>query len=172
MEALSKKWAAAREKLAASLEERMHAFGKETRALRRRRRGPPARREKMAAEAQKLREQWHVAREKMETSLSSNLKSSREEFDYLKRRAADSGEQARAKMAPHLEHLKSEFRKDRDKLVAFLKDDLKRTQEDMEKLRNATSKAAATAREKLSKKSHELAARIKALTEESTDESK
>jgi uncharacterized protein YicC (UPF0701 family) len=167
MEALSKKWAAARARLAAGLETRMHSLGEEAAALEEKaaRSSGPAR-EKMAAELEKLHGQWNAARAKMEAALSSNLKSSREEFEAFKKHAADAGEEARVKLRPHIDHLKAEYRKDRDKLIAYLEADLEKTKEDMEKLRSATSKAAHEAREKLMKKSHELAARIKELTED------
>lgn len=174
MEGLSKKWAAARERLAAGVELRMHSLGEETRELEQKasKASGPAH-EKMAAELEKLHEHWSAARAKLEATLSSNMKSSREEFEYFKKHAADTSEEARARLAPHLQRLKAEFRKDRDKLIAFLEADLERTREDMEKLRGATTNAATHAMEKLKQKSHELAARIKELTEDrASDDSK
>src|SRR5262249_5612224 len=119
MEALSKKWAAARAKVAAGIETRMHSLGEEAAELEDKaaRASGPAR-EKMAAELEKLHGQWNAARAKMEVTLSSNLKSSREEFETFKKHAADASEEARAKLAPHLDRLKAEYRKDRDKPIA------------------------------------------------------
>jgi hypothetical protein len=174
MEVLSKKWAAAREKLAASIELNMNALGEEFKALEEKasKASGPAR-EKMAAEMDKLHDQWIAARAKMEATLSSNLKSSRAEIEHLKEHVARATEDARAKLGPRMERLKSELRRDREKLIAFLEADLKQTKEDMEKLGAATSNAAKLAKEKLSEKYHELEAKIEELTrEKSSEESK
>ena len=167
MEILSKKWAAAREKLATSIELRMHSLGEEVKELEEKaeKASDPAR-EKMSAELKKLHEQWTAAREKMETTLSANLKSSREELEHLKEHAAGATEDAKAKLRPRMERLKAEFHKNREKLAAYLEADLKQTQDDMEKLRGATSNAAKVAMEKLSAKYHELKAKIEHLAKD------
>ena len=113
-----------------------------------------------------------AARAKMEATLSSNLKSSREEIEHLKEHIAGSSEDARAKLAPRLERLKAEFHRHREKLTEYLEADLKKTREDMEKLGEATSNTARLAKEKLSKKAHELGARLEELHRENkSDES-
>jgi polyhydroxyalkanoate synthesis regulator phasin len=161
METLSKKWATAREKLAASTGERMHSLGEELKKLEEKadKASGPAR-EKMSAEAHKLHQQWDAARAKMEATLSSNLKTSRDELEHLKEHMASASKDAKAKMGPRMERLKAEIHKDYDKLGAYLAADLKKTKEDMEKLRGATSDAAKRAEEALSKKYHELSAKI------------
>lgn len=171
MEAAGRKWAFAREKLAAGLELRMHSLGEEIRTLEEKtaKASGPAH-EKMVAEREKLHEQWLAARAKVEATLSSNLESSREQFGHLKEHVAGASEEARARIAPRLERLKAEYHRDREKLTAFLEADLKRTKEDMEKLREATSDAARHAREALSKKAHSLAAKLEELTKEKPPE--
>jgi uncharacterized protein YicC (UPF0701 family) len=174
MEALSKKWAIAREKLATSIEVRMQTLGEEAKALQEKadKASGPAR-EKLAAEAHKLHEEWKAAHAKMEATLSSNLKSSREEIEHLKEHLASASEDAKAKIGPRLERLKAEFHKNHQKLNEYLEADLKQTKEDMEKLRGATSDAAKHAHEALSKKYHELTAKIAELAKEKpSDEAK
>ncbi len=167
MEVASRKWAAAREKLATSVELRMHAIGEEYKALEEKagKASGPAR-AKMADELDKLGVEWHEARAKMEATLSSNLKWSREEIKHLEEHFSSSTKDARAKLAPHLDRLKAEFHRDREKLGEYLEADLKQTKEDMEKLGEATSQAASRAKEKLSVKYRELHAKIEALAEE------
>jgi uncharacterized protein YicC (UPF0701 family) len=127
-------------------------------------------REKMSEEMHKLHEQWIDARAKMGATLSSNLKSTREEFETLKKHAADATQDAKAKLGPRMDRLKAEYHKDYEKLVAFLKADLEQTKKDMEKLGEATSNAARLAKEKLSQKYHELEAKIEELTREKPPE--
>ncbi len=164
MAVLSRKWAIAREKLATSVELHAHSLGEEYTALEERARNStgPAR-EKLAAEKAKLHEEWLAARSKLEATLSSNMKSSHDEIDHLRDHVAGASESARARLAPHLEHLKAEFHKDREKLAEYLEADMKRTHDEMEKLGEATSNTARTAREKLSARYHELRARLEEL---------
>jgi hypothetical protein len=174
MEAASKKWAAAREKLTASLERHAHSVHDEIKALEEKadKASGPAR-EKLVAEKEKLHEHWVAAREKMSAAYSSNMKSARDEYAHLKEHAAKTSEETRAKLAPRMEHLKAEWAKDREKLSTYLKDDLKRTEEDMHKLGDATSEAARAAKEKLTKKYHELRGKTDALaSENSLDDAK
>jgi polyhydroxyalkanoate synthesis regulator phasin len=167
MEALSKKWAIAREKLATSVELQMHSLGDEAKELEEKaaKASGPAR-EKMAAELKKLHEEWETVRAKMEATLSSNLKSSREEIHHLQEHLATATAETKAKLGPRMERLKAEFHKNREKLIAYLEADLKQTKEDMEKLGEATTSAAKHAKEVLSKKYHELSARIEELMKE------
>ena len=161
MEVLSKKWAIAREKLATTVELQMNSLGEEFKTLEEKAdkaSGPT--RERMHAEMKKLHEEWTAAREKMEGTLSSNLKSSREEIEHLKEHVSDATADAKAKLGPRMERLKAEYHKNREKLVAYLEADLKQTEEDMEKLRSATSDAAKHTKEKLTTKYHELKAKI------------
>ncbi len=102
----------------------------------------------------------------MEATLSSNLKSSRDEIEHLKEHFASASEDAKAKMCPRMDRLKAEFHKDHQKLNEYLEADLKQTKEDMEKLRDKTSDAAKHAKETLSKKYHELSAKIAELAKE------
>ncbi len=171
MEVLGRKWAIAREKLATSAELHMHSLGDEYAALKEKagKASEPAR-EKMAEEMHKLHEDWLGARAKTEATLSSNLQASRDEIEQLRQHLAASSESARARMGPRMERFKSEFHKDRDKLVEFLEADLKRTREDMEELGEATSHTARAAREKLSKKYHELAAKLEQLHKENIED--
>ena len=174
MEVLSKKWAIAREKLATTLELRMNTLAEDFKTLEEKadKASGPAR-EKMAAEVKTLHEEWIAARAKMESTLSANLKSSREEIEHLKEYAGSVKEDARAKLGPRLERLKAEFHKDREKLVAYLEADLKQTEEDLQKLREATSQTARVAKEKLTAKYRELKARIEELAKDQMpDESK
>jgi hypothetical protein len=69
-----------------------------------------------------------------------------------------------------MERLKAEFHKNHEKLNAYLEADLKQTKEDMEKLGEATSATARHAKEKLSKKYHELTAKIAELAKEKPSE--
>jgi uncharacterized protein YicC (UPF0701 family) len=174
MEALGKKWAAAREKLVASTERHMNALGAEYKTLEEKAgKASGSAREKMATQMEKLHDEWLAARAKMEATLSANLKSSREEIEHLKEHAAASAEEAKAKLEPRMERLKTEFHKNRDKLAAYLESDLKQTKEDMEKLGKTTSDAARSAKEKLSKKYHELETKIEELSKEkASDEPK
>ncbi len=171
METLSKKWAIAREKLATSAELRMHSLGEEVKALEEKagKATGPAR-EKTAAELKKLHEQWNAARAKMEATLSSNLNSSRDEIEHLKEHVSSASEDAKAKLRPRMERLKAEFHKNHEKLNAYLEADLKQTKEDMEKLRGATSDAARRSHETLSRKYHELTAKIEQLAKEKPSE--
>ncbi|MGP0066785.1 MAG: hypothetical protein ACLQGP_24740 [Isosphaeraceae bacterium] len=172
MEHLSKKWAIAREKLATSVELHMNSLHDELQELKEKadKSTGPAR-EKMAAEMEKLHEQWTAARAKTEATLSANLHSSREEIEHLKEHAAGAAKDAKAKLAPRMERLKAEFRKNRDKLADYLEADLEHTKEDMKKLGEATSNAAKDAKEKLMKKYHELTAKSEELAKEkSADE--
>ncbi len=171
MEVLSKKWAIAREKLANSIDLRMHSLGEEVKALEEKTKtatGPA--REKMHAEMEKLHEEWTKTREKMEATLSSNLHSSREELDHLKEHLSGATESAKAKITPRIERLKAEFHKNRDKLADYLEADLKQTKEDMEHLREATSSAAKAAKEKLMKKYHDLNGKSEELAKEKAAE--
>jgi uncharacterized protein YicC (UPF0701 family) len=173
MDILSRKWAIAREKLATTVELRMHSLGEDYKALEEKAEkatGPA--REKMAARMEKLHHEWSAARVKMEDTLSANLKSSHDEIEHLKEHVSSSTENAKAKLGPRMERLKAEFHKDREKLAEYLEADLKQTKEDMEKLGEATSTAAGHAKETLSKKFHELRARLEALhNENKSDES-
>jgi uncharacterized protein YicC (UPF0701 family) len=174
MEVLSKKWARAREKLATTVELRMHTLGEDYKSLEEKaaKASGPAR-EKMAAKMEKLHEEWTAARAKMEATLSSNLKSSKDEIEHLKEHVSSATESAKAKLGPRMERLKAEFHKNREKLTAYLEADLKQTKEDMEKLGEATSNAARLAKEKLSTKYHELKAKLEDLAKErSSEESK
>jgi polyhydroxyalkanoate synthesis regulator phasin len=167
MEHISKKWAIAREKLATSIELRMNSLHDEIHELEEKTdkaTGPT--RAKMTAEMHKLHEEWTAARAKMEATLSANLKSSREEIEHLKEHASTAASDAKAKVAPRLERLKAEFHKDRDKLSAYLESDLEQTKADMKKLGEATTSAAASAKEKLMKKYHELTAKHEELAKE------
>jgi polyhydroxyalkanoate synthesis regulator phasin len=173
MERLSKKWAIAREKLATSVELRMNSLHEDFKDLEDKadKATGPAR-EKMTAEMHKLHEEWTAARAKMEDTLSANMHSSREEFEHLKEHASTAAKDAKAKLAPHIDRLKAEFRKDRDKLSEYLQADLEHTQKDMEKLREATSNAAKTAKVKLMNKYRELKDKSESLAKEkSADES-
>jgi uncharacterized protein YicC (UPF0701 family) len=171
MEVLSKKWAVAREKLATTVELRMHSLGEDYKTLEEKadKTTGPAR-EKLAVEMEKLHHEWLAARAKMEATLSSNLKSSREEIEHLKEHISGTSEDAKAKLGPRLERLKAEFHKDREKLVEYLEADLKQTREELEKLGEATSNTARLAKEKFSKKVHELRARLEELHRENRSE--
>jgi uncharacterized protein YicC (UPF0701 family) len=167
LEALGKKWARAREKLAHSVELHMNSLGDEVKELEEKAHkatGPA--RAKMAAELEKLHEEWGAARAKMEATLTANMKSSREEIAHLKEHISGATKDAKAKLGPRMERLKHEFHKDREKLVDYLEADLKQTEEDMKKLGGATSDAAKRAMEKLSKKAHELKEKIEHLHKE------
>ncbi|HKI16938.1 MAG TPA: hypothetical protein VKA15_03620 [Isosphaeraceae bacterium] len=167
MEVVSKKWASAREKLATSLELRMHSLGEEYKILEEKANkatGPA--RAKMAAELETLHQEWTAARVKMEATLSSNLQSSREEIEHLKEHISKISEDAKAKLGPRLERLKAEYHKNRERLADYLEADLKQTKEDMAKLGEATSNTAKVAKEKLMKKYHELGAKIEELAKE------
>lgn len=167
MEAAGKKWAAAREKLATSLERHAHSVHDEIKALEEKteKAAGPAR-EKLAAERDRLHEHWVVAREKIGAALSSNMKAAGDEYVHLKDRAGKASEEARAKLAPRMDRLKAEWSKDREKLGAHLKEDLKRTEEELHKLGDATSETARAAREKLTRKLHELRGKADTLAEE------
>jgi uncharacterized phage infection (PIP) family protein YhgE len=167
MEVLSKKWAIAREKLATTVELRMHSLGEDYKSLEEKaaKATGPAR-EKMNAKLEKLHEEWLGARAKMESTLSSNLKSSRDEIEHLKEHASSATESAKAKLGPRMERLKAELHKNHQKLTEYLEADLKQTREDMEKLGEATSNAARTAKEKLTKKLHELREKLEELHKE------
>ena len=157
MEAAGKKWAAAREKLATSVERHAHEVHDEIKALEEKAStasGPA--REKLKAEGEKLREHWHVAREKVSAALSSNMKAAGDEYAHLKDQAGKASEETRAKLGPRMEKLKAEWSRNREKLGAYLKEDLKRTEEDLHKLGDATSETARAAKEKLTRKLHEL----------------
>jgi polyhydroxyalkanoate synthesis regulator phasin len=171
MEDVRKKWAVAREKLAHALEFRMNALHEEFKTLdeKAKKESGPAR-EKMAAEMEKLHEEWIAARAKVVATLSANLKSSREELEHLKAHASSAAEKAKAKLSPRMDRLKAEFHKNREKLAAFLKADLKQTEEDMKKLGEATSHTAKLAKEKLLKKYHELKATSDELAKEQAAE--
>ncbi len=167
MEVLSKKWAIAREKLATTVELQMHSLGEDYKSLEEKaaKATGPAR-EKMAAKMEKLHEEWLGARAKMESTLSSNLKSSHDEIEHLKEHVSSATESAKAKLGPRMERLKAEFHKNHQKLAEYLEADLKQTKEDMEKLGEATSNAARLAKEKLTKKYHELRAKLEELHKE------
>ncbi len=167
MEVLSKKWASAREKLATSVDRHAHAIHEEMKTLEdktEKATGPA--REKMASEMESLRDRWHAAREKASTTYSSNMKAAGEEYTHLKGEASKATENARAKLAPRMERLKAEWSTSREKLSAYLEDDLKRTKEDLHKLEGATSDAAKAAKEKLTRKYHELRDRSEALVKD------
>jgi len=171
MEVLSKKWAVAREKLATTVELRMHSLGDEYKTLEEKANkatGPA--RAKTTAELEKLHQEWSAARAKMEATLSSNLKSSREEIEHLKEHISRASEDAKAKLGPPLERLKAEFHKNRERLAEYLEADAKQTREDMEKLGEATSNTAKLAKEKLLKKYHELAVKIEELARDKKSE--
>jgi hypothetical protein len=149
----------------------MHSLGEQYKALEEKAHkatGPA--RAKMAAEVEKLHEEWSAARAKMETTLSSNLDSSREEIAHLKEHMSRASEDAKAKLGSRLDRLKTEFHKNRERLTEYLEADLKQTREDMEKLGEATSNTAKLAKEKLSKKYHDLGARIEQLAREKKSE--
>jgi hypothetical protein len=167
MEALSSKWARAREKLAHSIEIQMTSLGDEVKALEEKAgKATGTARAKLAAEREKLHEDWLAARAKLEATLSANMKSSRDQLEHLKEHVSSATEASRAKLRPRMERLRADFHKDREKLVEFLEADLKRTEEDLEKLRGATSDAAHRAMETLSRKAHDLKERIEALHKE------
>jgi hypothetical protein len=167
MEVLSKKWAIAREKLATTVELRMHSLGEDYKSLEEKaaKATGPAR-EKMNTKLEKLHEEWLGARAKLEDTLSSNLKSSRDEIEHLKEHASSASEGAKAKLGPRMERLKAEFHKNHQKLTEYLEADLKQTKEDMEKLGQATTTAAGHAKEKLSTKFHEMRAKLEELHKE------
>lgn len=166
MAVLSRKWAIAREKLATSVELHAHSLGEEYTALeeKAKKSSGPAR-AKFAAEKEKLHEEWLAARAKLESTLSSNMKSSHDEIEHLREHLAGASESARTKLAPHMAQLRTEFHKDREKLAQYLEADMQRTHEEMEKLGEATSNATRTAKEKLSKKYHELRTKLEELHE-------
>lgn len=164
MEAAGKKWAAAREKLSTSLERHAHEVHDEITALEAKAStasGPA--REKLSAEAESLRKHWHAAREKVGAAFSSNMKAAKGEYAHLKDEAGKASESTRAKLQPRLDRLKAEWSSNRDKLSAYLKDDLKRTEDDLHKLGDATSETAKAAKEKLTRKLHELRGKSDAL---------
>jgi ElaB/YqjD/DUF883 family membrane-anchored ribosome-binding protein len=167
MEVLGKKWAAAREKLATSLEHHAHEVHDEIKALQEKaaKASGPAR-EKLAAEEEKLREHWHAAREKVSAALSSNMKAAGDEYAHLKGEAGKASEEAKAKLRPRMDRLKAEWSKDREKLSAYLKEDLKRTEEDLHKIGDASSEAARAAKEKLTRKLHDLRGKADSLAED------
>ncbi len=166
MAVLSRKWAIAREKLATSVELHAHSLGEEYAALeaKARKSSGPAR-EKLVAEKAKLHEEWLAARAKLESTLSSNMKSSHDEIEHLREHLAGASESAKARLGPHMAQLRSELHKDREKLAQYLEADMKRTHEEMEKLGEATSNTARTAKEKLSAKYQELRAKLQELHE-------
>jgi hypothetical protein len=167
MEAAGKKWAAAREKLAASLERHAHEVHDEIQALEHKAAtasGPA--REKLAAQAESLRKHWHSAREKMSAAFSSNMKAAKDEYAHLRDQASKATEDTRAKLQPRMDRLKAEWSANREKLSAYLKEDLRRTEEDLHKLGDATSEAAKAAKEKLTRKLHELRGKSDALAAE------
>jgi uncharacterized protein YicC (UPF0701 family) len=171
MEVLSKKWAIAREKLATSIELRTHALSEEVKTLEEKAGKASGRaRARLDEELKKAQTEWTAARAKMEATLSSNLKSSRDEIEHLKEHLSSATADAKAKLGPRMERLKAEFQKNHEKLMAYLEDDLKRTKEDMEKLREATSDTAKVAKDKLTKKYHELTAKIEELGKEKPPE--
>lgn len=175
MEALGKKWAEARARLAAGIDLRMQTLSEEIAALEKKAKessGPS--RARMNAELAKLRSEWEVARRKMGATLDSGLKASREQFRHLQEQAAGATSEARAALKPRMDRLAAEWRKDRDRLAALLETDLERTREELKKLGAETSDAAHRAREAMERKSRELAAKIKELTSESApgDETK
>ncbi len=167
MEVVGKKWAAAREKLATSLERHAHSVHDEIQALEEKtsKASGPAR-EKLAAEAESLREHWHDAREKVRGALHTNMKAAGDEYAHLKDEAGKASEETRAKLRPRMDRLKAEWSKDREKLSTYLKDDLKRTEEDLHKAGDATSEAARAAKEKLTRKLHELRDKSDSLAED------
>ena len=174
MEAASKKWASAREKLSTGLEKHAHAVREEIKGLEEKaeKKSGPAR-EKLVAEKEKLHEHWVAAREKIGAAYTSNMKAAHDEYAHLKEHAGKATEDTKAKLAPRMERLKAEWSKDREKLGNYLKDDLKRTEEDMHKLGDATSEAGKAAKEKLTKKYHELRGKSDALAaENSLDDAK
>jgi len=167
MEAAGKKWAAAREKLAASLERHAHEVHDEIQALEEKTKtasGPA--RARMAAEAETLRKHWNAAREKVSAAFSSNLKAAGDEYAHLKDEAGKATDDTKAKLKPRMERLKAEWSTNRDKLSAYLKEDLKRTEEDLHKLKDATTETAEAAKEKLTRKLHELRGKSDALAKE------
>lgn len=175
MEALGKKWSETQARLAAGIELRMHTLSEEIATLEEKAKeasGPS--RAKMDAEVAKLRSEWEVARRKMGATLDSGLKASQEQFRHLQEQAAGATTEARAALKPRMERLAAEWRKDRERLTAFLEADLERTKVEMKKLGAETSAAAHRAREAMERKSHELTAKIKELTKESApdDETK
>lgn len=173
MEAAGKKWAAAREKLAASLERHAHEVHDEIKALEEKasKASGPAR-EKMSAEAETLRKHWNAAREKVGAAFSANMKAAGDEYAHLKDEAGKATDDAKAKLKPRMERLKGEWSANREKLSAYLKEDLKRTEEDLRKLKDATTETAESAKEKLTKKIHELRGKSDELAREKlTDDS-
>ena len=167
MEAAGKKWAAAREKLSASLERHAHEVHDEVKVLEEKaaRASGPAR-EKVAAEAESLRKHWHAAREKVSASLSANMKAAGDEYAHLKDEAGKATEETRAKLAPRMDRLKAEWRENREKLGAYLKDDMKWTEDELHKLGDATSETAKAAKEKLTRKLHDLRGKSESLAAE------
>jgi hypothetical protein len=167
MDVLSRKWSRAREKLAHSTEARMNWLGEEVKVLEEKAgKATGSARAKLAAEREKLHEEWQGARAKMEATLSANLKSSGDEIEHLKEHVSSATDNAKAKLRPRMDRLKAEFHKDREKLAEYLEADLKQTEEDLEKLRGATSDAAHRAAETLSKKAHDIKEKIEKLHKE------
>ena len=104
---------------------------------------------------EKVHEQWTAARARWKppcprtcTPAARRSSTSRSTPPHAK--------DAKSKLAPRMERLKAEFRKNRDKLADYLEADLEHTKEDMKKLGEATSNTAKLAKEKLMKKYHEL----------------
>jgi hypothetical protein len=123
-------------------------------------------REKWDAEAEVLRKHWEKAREKVSTAFSSNMKAAGDEYAHLRDEAAKATEAAKVKLGPQMEKLKAEWATNRDKLIAFLKEDLRRTEEDLHKIGESTSEAAKGLKEKLTRKLHELREKYDSLTNE------
>jgi hypothetical protein len=167
MEVAREKWAAAREKLTASLEHHAHAANEELKALEAKAStASGSAREKWDAEAEVLRKHWEKAREKVSTAFSSNMKAAGDEYAHLRDEATKATEDAKTKLRPQMEKLKAEWATNRDKLIAFLKEDLRRTEEDLHKIGESTSEAAKALKEKLTRKLHELREKYDSLTNE------
>jgi hypothetical protein len=167
MEVASRKWSAAREKLSASLERHAHEVHDEIQALEQKAAtasGPA--REKLSAEAETLRKHWNSAREKVGAAFSTNMKAAKDEYAHLRDEASKATEETRAKLRPRMARIKAEWSANREKLTAYLKEDLRRTEEDLHKLGDATSEAARAAKEKLTRKLHELRGKSDALAAE------
>lgn len=167
MEAAGRKWAAAREKLAASLDRHAREVHDEIKSLEAKAAtasGPA--RERMAAEAESLRKHWHAAREKVAAAFSSNMKAAGDEYAHLKEEAGRASEETKARLRPRMDRLRDEWSANRDKLSAHLKEDLKRTEDELHRLGDATSEAAGSAREGLTRKLREIRGKADTLAAE------
>lgn len=169
MDELSQKWAVARAKLSDGFERQAASLSDEIKRLKVKavRATGPAR-EKIHEEMAQLGEDWAAAREKLAASWSSNMKAVSEEYAHLKGHASQATAEAKAKLAPKMAKLRTEWETNREKLAAYLEEDMRKTKEDMAKLGAATSDAAARAKAALVKKYEDLTRRRQALENDRT----